>query len=100
MGVFFPNQEDRGTHINVSGAGVTASARNRDNAILLIEFLTSLEAQQRFAEANYEYPVNPEAAATPLLESWGAFRADPINLAAYGENNAEAVRIFDRVGWR
>jgi iron(III) transport system substrate-binding protein len=100
VGIFFPNQEDRGTHINVSGAGVTAHAPNRDHAIALIEFLVSEEAQRAFAEANFEYPVRDGIAWAPALADWGEFRADTLDLARLGELNNEAVRTFDRGGWR
>ncbi len=100
LGVFFPNQADRGTHVNVSGAGVTAHAKNRDNAIRLIEFLSGDEAQGLFAEGNQEYPVKPGAPMSATLSAWGEFRADTLNLARLGELNAEAVRIFDMAGWK
>tara|TARA_B100000809_G_scaffold250407_1_gene282843 strand:- start:1629 stop:2696 length:1068 start_codon:yes stop_codon:yes gene_type:complete len=100
VGIFFPNQADSGAHINVSGAGVTAVAPNRDNAVKLLEFLSSSEAQQAFATSNYEYPVLAETAKSPLLESWGDFKASTMNLSDLGELNTEAVQIFDRVGWR
>ncbi|SHN20619.1 iron(III) transport system substrate-binding protein [Cyclobacterium lianum] len=97
--VFFPNQNDRGTHINVSGIGVTRHAPNRDNAIRLIEFLSEEKSQEVLANVNYEYPVNPRVAPSELLQSWGEFKADDINLSLLGENNSEAVMIFDKVGW-
>ncbi len=100
MGVFFPNQEGRGTHINISGAGVVKHSPNKDNAVALLEFLLSQEAQRVFARANYEYPVNPEVAPSKLLQSWGAFKEDDLPLNKLGENNAEAVQIFNEAGWR
>lgn len=100
VGVFFPNQDGRGTHINVSGAGVTAHSPNRDNAILLLEFLVGEEAQGAFAEANFEYPVRPGVPWAATLQEWGEYRADPLALVRLGELNDEAVRIFDRAGWR
>ncbi len=100
LGVFFPNQEDRGTHVNISGAGVTAHAPNRENAIRLIEYLTGEEAQRWYAEANQEYPVRPDVPASDILRSFGDFKADSLNLSLLGEHNAEAVRIMDRAGWR
>ena len=100
LGVFFPDQQQRGTHVNASGGGVTVSAKNRANAVALLEYLASAEAQQIYASANHEYPVNPAAAADRLLAGWGDFRADPLGLHQLGERNAEAVRIFDEVGWR
>lgn len=99
VGVFFPNQDGRGAHVNVSGAGVTRNAPNPDNAIRLLEFLTSDAAQQVFAQANHEYPVKPGVEWSEPLQQWGEFAADTLDLTVLGENNTEAVRIFDRVGW-
>ncbi len=100
IGVFFPNQQRRGTHVNVSGGGVTATAKNLQNAIALLEFLVSVEAQGVYAGANHEYPVNPEVDAESVLAGWGSFRADDLGLHQLGERNAAAVRIFDEVDWR
>ncbi|TVP73785.1 MAG: Fe(3+) ABC transporter substrate-binding protein [Gemmatimonadales bacterium] len=100
VGVFFPNQDDRGTHINVSGAGVTAHAPNRDHAVRLLEFLTSPEAQEAFAQANYEYPVREDVEPGETLAGWGDFVADPLPLSRLGELNNDAVQAFDRAGWR
>lgn len=97
----FPNQDGRGTHVNVSGAGVTKHASNPDNAVRLIEYLTNDAAQRWYAEVNYEYPVVPGAEVSETVRSWGyPFRQDELPLQRLGELNAEAVRIFDRVGWR
>ncbi len=100
LGVFFPNQDDRGTHVNISGAGVTPHAPNRENAIRLIEYLTTEEAQRWYAEVNQEYPVRPGVPASEILQGFGDFKADSLNLSLLGEYNAEAVRIMDRAGWR
>lgn len=100
IGVFFPNQDGRGAHVNVSGAGVTRNAPNHDNAVRLLEFLVGDEAQRLFAEANHEYPVKPGVPWSSTLESWGEFQADTLDLTRLGELNEEAVQIFDRVGWR
>lgn len=100
VAVFFPNQDDRGTHVNVSGAGVTASAKHPENARLLLEFLVGDEAQRLFAEGNFEYPVKPDVAPPGTLAEWGEFRADTLNLAVLGELNTNAVMLFDRAGWR
>ena len=102
VAVFFPNQGegDRGTHVNVSGAGVTAHAPNRANAIRLLEFLVSEEAQQAFAQGNFEYPVVEGVEWAPTLQEWGTFRHDLLNLARLGEFNTEAIRVMDRAGWR
>ena len=98
--VFFPNQDGRGVHVNVSGAGVTISSKNQENAIKLLEFLSAASAQEQFSAANYEYPVNPAVSSSPLLQSWGNFKADDLPLNQLGELNTEAVRVFDHVGWR
>jgi iron(III) transport system substrate-binding protein len=100
IGVFFPNQGDRGTHVNVSGAGVTAHAKNKENAIRLLEFLTSAEAQSVFAEANYEFPVLKGVQPAALLRSWGQYKADQLNLSLLGKHNREAVKLMDQAGWR
>lgn len=100
LAVFFPNQGDRGTHINVSGAGVATHAPNRDNAVKLLEFLISPEAQKIFAGANHEYPVRAGAELSPIIAGWSSFKEDTLPIADLGKYNAEAVKIMDRVGWR
>jgi iron(III) transport system substrate-binding protein len=100
VGIFFPNQNDRGTHINISGAGITKYAPNRESGIKLLEFLSEQAAQETLANINFEYPVNPKVGHSQLLESWGSFKADEVNLWKLGEKNKEAVMIFDRVGWK
>ena len=100
MGVHFPGQRGSGVHVNVSGAGVTASSKNRENAIKLLEFLSGDRSQQVFADANFEYPVKRGVPWSELLTSWGEFRADEIDLSLLGKHNSEAVRIFNEVGWR
>lgn len=99
VGVYFPNQNDRGTHINVSGIGVAKHAPNKENAQKFIEYLVSKEIQEEFAQANYEYPVNPSAASSDLLNSWGTFKEDKLPLSKLGELNKEAVIVFDEVAW-
>ncbi len=100
MGIIWPNQDDRGAHVNVSGGGVIKYARNRENAIKLLEFLVSDESQQWYAESNHEYPVKPGVKASDTLNRFGDFKADSINLTVLGENNADAVKLMDRAGWR
>ena len=97
--VFFPNQGDRGTHVNVSGAGVAAHAPNQANAVKFLEFLVSPDAQEIFAAANFEFPVRDGAETSPIIAGWGKFKEDEINVAELGKNNAEAVKIMDRAGW-
>ncbi len=100
MAVFWPNQADRGAHVNVSGAAVTAAAKNRDNAIRLLEFLVSRDSQTWYAEANGEYPVRADIEADELLRSWGVFKMDTLNLNRLGELNPAALRMMDRAGWK
>lgn len=96
----FPNQGDGGTHVNVSGAGVIKTAPHKENALKFLEFMTTPEAQQLWALANFEYPVIEGLALPEVLQGFGAFEADTLNAAKLGENNREAVRIMDRAGWR
>ena len=96
--VIFPNQADRGTHVNISGAGIARHAPNRDNAVRFLEYLSGEFAQRVFAEGNNEYPVVGEP--TGPVTTLGTFEEDEINAALLGENQAEAVRIYDRAGWR
>lgn len=100
IGVFFPNQSGRGTHINVSGAGVTKYSPHPKNATKFIEFLASDKAQELFAQANHEYPVKPGIAISETLKAWGEFKADELGLENLGKFNSEAVMIFDRAGWK
>jgi iron(III) transport system substrate-binding protein len=100
VGIVFPNQDGRGTHANISGAGVIATAPHRDNAIKFLEYLTTPEAQTYFAQGNNEFPVVQGIKLDPILEAWGAIKTDDINAAKLGENNPEAVKLMDRVGWK
>ena len=100
MAIFWPNQSDRGTHINISGAAVTKTAKNKDNAVKLMEFLVNDESQQWYAEANQEYPVKAGIAPSAMLKGWGEFKADSLNLSELGKHNAEAVKIMDKAGWK
>jgi iron(III) transport system substrate-binding protein len=100
VAAFWANQQSTGTHVNVSGAGVTAHAKHRANAIKLLEFLSSPAAQQLFADSNFEYPVHPQAAVNPVIARWGTYKADDINVAAAGELQAAAIKLADRVGYK
>lgn len=100
VGVFFPNQRDRGTHVNISGGGLVKTAPNRENAIKFLEFLASARAQEIFAKSNYEYPVVADAPVDPVLASYGQFKEDPLNAAVFGRNGETALRIVDRAGWK
>ena len=100
VGLIFPNQDDRGTHVNISGAGVLKYAPNRENAIKFIEFLTGDWAQNAFTESNHEYTAVPGTMKQSPVKGTGPFKEDEINASALGANQAEAVRIFDRAGWK
>ncbi len=100
LGLFWPNQNGRGAHINVSGAGITKYARHREAAERLLEFLVSAESQTWYAEVNNEYPVVADAAIPATLVSFGKFKSDSLNLTFLGENNRAAVQLMDRAGWR
>ncbi|MDH3232583.1 MAG: Fe(3+) ABC transporter substrate-binding protein [Alphaproteobacteria bacterium] len=98
--IFWPNQGGRGTHVNISGAAVTKSSKNRANAVKLLEFLASDEAQRIYAQKVLEYPVKPGIAVAQVLEGWGKFKADRLELAELAKHNADAVKVADRAGWR
>lgn len=98
--IFWPNQSDRGAHVNLSGIGVTRSAKHKDEAIKLLEFLLDDESQSWYANSNYEYPVVNNINNNALLEQWGTFKADDINLSLLGKYNTEAVLLMDRAGWK
>jgi len=100
VGVIFPNQDGRGTHVNVSGAGVLKHAPNKDAAVKFLEYLASDEAQRYFAHGNNEYPAVPGVAASDALELLGDFKVDEINVAVYGENQPLAQKLFDRASWQ
>lgn len=99
VGVFFPNQDGRGTHVNISGAGITKNAPNRDNALKLLEYLVT-DGQRYFADVNHEYPVNPAVAPHPTLAGFGEYKQDTLNASMYGINAAEAVQLMDQAGWK
>jgi iron(III) transport system substrate-binding protein len=99
--VFFPNKRDRGTHINISGGAVVKTAPNKEGARQFLEFLVSPEAQAIFAKGNYEYPVVSGVPVDNFVKSLGELKGDEKTLAAvFGKNNAEALKIMDRAGWK
>ncbi len=100
IGWVFPNQADRGTHVNVSGAGVLKNAPNRENAVKFLEYLASDQAQKYFSDGNYEYPAVPGVGLGAAVAELGLFRSDNLNLSALGENQAAAVRLYDQAGYR
>lgn len=101
VGAFFPNQRDRGTHMNISGAGVLKNAPNRAGAVRFLEYLASPSAQSFFAKGNNEFPVVQGTALDAAVVRLGTFKSDTsVNVALYGKNQAEAVRLMDRAGWK
>ncbi|MEM6935992.1 MAG: extracellular solute-binding protein, partial [Pseudomonadota bacterium] len=100
VGIVFPNQATGGTHINISGAGIVTSSPNPDHAVRFLEYLTSDEAQGYFANGNNEYPAVRNLNAASAVERLGDFLEDPLNASLLGEHQAEAIRVFDRAGWR
>jgi len=100
LALFWPNQQGSGVHVNISGAGVTRYAKNRAGAIRLLEWLSSPDAQNLFADVNLEYPVNPQVKPAPAVAAWGDFKRNPINVAKAGELQAAAVKLMDRAGYK
>ncbi|MBD2112097.1 MULTISPECIES: Fe(3+) ABC transporter substrate-binding protein [Cyanophyceae] len=104
MGVFFPNQgngpDGRGTHVNISGAGVVKTAPNAEAAVKFLEYLANPEAQRIFAESNNEYPVVQGVEIDSVVAGFGEFKEDSLNASVFGSNNPEALRITDRAGWK
>ncbi|WP_305042040.1 extracellular solute-binding protein [Geoalkalibacter sp.] len=100
LALFWPDQQGSGVHVNVSGAGVTRHAPNPQGAIKLLEWLASEQAQNLFADANMEYPVNPRVAPHADVAAWGAFKQNPINVSRAGELQGEAIKLMDRAGYR
>ncbi len=99
--VLFPNQGNRGSHINISGAFITKNAKNKDNAIKLIEFLASDIAQEIYAKQNHEYPIRQNIKVSDVVKSWGyPFKMDSLNLTNLGRLNDRAGKIFDMAKWK
>ncbi len=98
--LYWPNQETTGVHVNVSGAGVINHAKHPEAAIAFLEWVSSEEAQNLFADVNMEYPVNPRNQPNPVVDAWGDFKANPRNVASAGQYQAEAVRLMDEAGYK
>lgn len=98
--VLWPNQENRGAHVNISGVAMAKNAPNKKAARKLVDFLLTAESQTWYANTNHEYPVLPNVAWSKLLTSFGQFKAEQVQLSQLGELNASAVRIMDRAGWK
>ena len=102
VSVFFPNQEnnERGTHINISGFAMTKNAPNKENAIKLLEYLTGIDAQNTYVNNSYEYPANPNVLPSKIVQSWGDFKRDTLDLNTLGTYRNDAIRVFDQTGWK
>ncbi len=100
LALYWPNQNSTGVHVNVSGGGVTKYAKNPSGAVKLLEWLSSVEAQNLFADANMEYPVNPNVEAHEFVQSWGEFKPSGLNLSKAGELQSAAIKLMDRAGYR
>ncbi|MGD8241402.1 MAG: extracellular solute-binding protein [Desulfobacterales bacterium] len=98
--LYWPNQETTGVHVNVSGAGVTTHAKHLEAAIAFLEWVSSEEAQNLFADINMEYPVNPKNQPNPVVQAWGDFKANSRNVASAGQHQAEAIRLMDEAGYK
>lgn len=99
VGIYFPNQDGRGGHINISGIGVTKNAPNRANAIKFIEFMTSEEIQKFYASTSFEYPVHKNVAPDSTIAAWGEFKIDDLEYATNPDLLDQAIKIFDEAGW-
>ena len=102
VSVFFPNQgdDDRGSHINISGIGLAKNSPNKENAIKLMEYLTSEEAQNTYVNNSYEYAANPKVKPSKIVQDWGSFKIDKLDLNMLGKYRNEAIQIFDKTGWK
>ncbi|MGJ8633040.1 MAG: extracellular solute-binding protein [Luteolibacter sp.] len=98
--VVFPNQDGRGTHVNMSAAGVVKHSKNVDEATKYLEFLVSEEVQSLYANTSFEYPVMMDVSLGKQLEKWGEFKVDVTTFPKLGENLVEATRVFDKSGWK
>lgn len=100
LAIFWPNQNANGVHVNVSGGGVVAHSKHKEAAIQLLEWLSSEQAQNLYADVNLEYPANPGVNPDPSVAAWGAFKQNPINLDNAGKLQARAIQLMDRAGYR
>lgn len=100
LGIIFPNQKDRGAHVNIRGGGLVAASKHPKEALAVLEYLGSADAQKFFAEHNYEYPANPSIPLSKTVASWGAPAFDTLALENVGKLNKEAVLLFDQAGWQ
>ena len=100
IGIFWANQNENGVHVNISGAGITRHAKHPDAALKLLEWLSSEQAQNLFADSNMEFPANAKVKPDPLVASWGEFKHDTVNVSEAGKLQAKAVMLMDRAGYK
>jgi iron(III) transport system substrate-binding protein len=98
--IFFPNQDGRGAHVNVSGIGLTKHANNKDEALAFIRYLLSPEVQKMYVNGSFEYPTHPDVSPHASVEAWGNFKTDALEFARDMEYTEKAVKIFDEAGWQ
>jgi iron(III) transport system substrate-binding protein len=98
--IAFPNQENRGAHVNISGGGILKHSPNRDNAEKFLEFLLSEEAQKHIVNNTFEYPVLDSIDPHPLIAEFGTFKMDKTSVSDFGKYNPSAVKLMDRAGWK
>lgn len=100
VGFYFPVSQFGGTHVNISGAGIAAHSPNKDHAIRFLEYLATEEAQLIFAVGNNEFPVLDGLPLPDVLDAFGDYESDAVNVSMYGINNPRSIRLMDRAGWR
>ena len=100
LALFWPNQDQGGVHVNVSGAGIVKASKNKKEATAFLEWLSKKEAQKLFADVNLEYPANPNVKLHPTVAAWGDFKQNVINVSKAGEHQKAAVRLMDRMGYK
>ena len=98
--IFWADQAGKGTHVNISGGGVTKHAKNREEAVRFLEWLASPATQQRFAAVIFEFPANAGVDPLPEVKAWGPFRPNEVNVGLIGKAQPAAVMLIDRAGWR
>lgn len=100
LALYWPNQKDRGVHVNISGAGIIKSSKNKKSAVKFLEWLTSKNAQKIFADVNMEYPVRKDVRPSKIVLSWGEFKQDEMNIGKAGELQTTAIRLMDNAGYK
>ncbi|HAA1848747.1 TPA_asm: Fe(3+) ABC transporter substrate-binding protein [Campylobacter jejuni] len=100
LGIIFPNQDNRGTHINISGIAMTKSSKNQDAAKKFMEFMLSPEIQKILTDSNYEFPIRNDVELSQTVKDFGTFKEDQIPVSKIAENIKETVKIYDEVGFR